>query len=117
MILKWHGGKTYLKKHIWKLAPSRYLTRVIPYAGGMQELWSWPCPSCKQVPPNHPPDCPGMTAVDEALPRAVVRLGEVLVHNRPAVDLGAIERMAEQVQWPTADEWTEREKELNESCA
>lgn len=49
--LKYHGGKSYLAKWIKSLAPPSasdepeegYTHRNIAYAGGLGELWSWPC--------------------------------------------------------------------------
>jgi len=56
-ILKWHGGKHYLRKKIWELSPSNYVTRIIPYAGAINEYWDWPCPECGVVPPDHAETC------------------------------------------------------------
>jgi DNA adenine methylase len=56
--LKWHGGKHYLRKKIWELAPKEgYVTRIIPFAGGLNEFWDWECPCCGEVPPNHADSC------------------------------------------------------------
>lgn len=55
--LKWHGGKHYLRKKIWELAPAEYVTRIIPYAGAINEFWSWTCPHCGCLPPDHADDC------------------------------------------------------------
>lgn len=55
--LKWHGGKHYLRKKIWELAPAEYVTRVIPFAGAINEYWDWPCPECGCVPPDHSETC------------------------------------------------------------
>ena len=55
--LKWHGGKHYLRKKIWELAPASYVTRIIPYAGAINEFWDWKCPHCGVVPPEHAEDC------------------------------------------------------------
>jgi DNA adenine methylase len=55
--LKWHGGKHYLRKKIWQLAPTDYVTRIIPYAGAINEFWDWKCPHCGVVPPDHADDC------------------------------------------------------------
>lgn len=40
--LKWHGGKTYMARHIHALAKqTTYTHRVITHAGGLGELWDW----------------------------------------------------------------------------
>ena len=61
--IKYHGGKWYLRSHIHRLAPKSYRTRVVPFAGGAQELWGWVCPHCGNLPPNHKDDCPGLCEI------------------------------------------------------
>lgn len=46
--IKWVGGKHYLAPTIHKLAPPHAL-RLIPCAGGLGELWSWPCEGVAEV--------------------------------------------------------------------
>lgn len=76
--LKWHGGKYYLAAKIHELAPAKYTTRVIPYAGGLQEFWNWKCPSCGCVPPDHAPKCPGVCEVVNDLYDELVTFYSVL---------------------------------------
>lgn len=52
-----NGGKHYLRKKIWELAPEKYVTRVIPFAGAINEYWDWQCPECGCVPPDHSEEC------------------------------------------------------------
>jgi DNA adenine methylase len=46
--LKWHGGKSYLAPMIHSLA-TPHIHRVIPFAGGMGELWGWDCEGVSEV--------------------------------------------------------------------
>ena len=42
--LKWHGGKSYLARHIHAAAPTNgYTHRNYVFAGGLGELWGWEC--------------------------------------------------------------------------
>lgn len=47
--LKWHGGKTYLAPKLVPYFPKQYVHRVHPYAGGLSELFSWPCEGISEV--------------------------------------------------------------------
>ena len=78
MLLKWHGGKTYLAKTIHNLAPSEYVTRIHPYAGAAQEMWHWPCPHCQCVPPEHEPKCPGISEILNDVDGDLVNFFQVL---------------------------------------
>lgn len=61
--LKWFGGKHYLRKKIWELAPASYVTRIIPYAGAINEFWDWTCPHCGCLPPDHVEGCSGVAEI------------------------------------------------------
>lgn len=76
--LKWHGGKYYLKKRIWELAPEEYSTRVIPFAGGLQEFWDWTCPNCNMRPHEHRAGCPGLNEIVNDLNEDLVNFYRVL---------------------------------------
>lgn len=39
--IKWHGGKYYLAPKMKLFLPKKYLHRVHPYGGGVNEIFSW----------------------------------------------------------------------------
>lgn len=47
-VMKWPGGKTYLKKKIWELAPP-HTFRGIACGGGLSEWWEWPHENVSEV--------------------------------------------------------------------
>lgn len=47
-ILKWPGGKSYLKNKIWELAP-QHTFRGIACGGGLSEWWNWPHENVSEV--------------------------------------------------------------------
>lgn len=47
--LKWHGGKHYLAPKLIPYLPTGYITRVHPYAGGLSELFAWPCEGISEI--------------------------------------------------------------------
>jgi len=76
--LKYHGGKHYLRKKIWELAPAQYVTRIIPFAGAINEYWDWTCPHCGVVPPDHVDDCPGVAEVINDINEELINFYRVL---------------------------------------
>jgi DNA adenine methylase len=76
--LKYHGGKHYLRKKIWELAPADYVTRIIPYAGAINEFWDWKCPHCGVVPPEHTEGCQGVAEVINDINEELMNFYKVL---------------------------------------